>query len=409
MNGDLTAHPATRRIAIAAVAAVLFAGIVAVATGTGSSGGVGEARLSTKGRASVTAVDGQRRTVTGTVALHRGETVEAVEGAMTIELPDGSTVEGRPGFKSSEPTRVKVAQPVELLAGDLLVTATAGTDVDSAGNRVHLDSAVEGLSAARVSRSLAVGAAVYRGAATFDSAGQTRVIPALRALEVSALGRPPSSASPMKIDETQTDPWDRRFLGEAIDLGHTLANYSTVYTNTLGGNGATVGVYASVLPGLDEEREFTNALLSESPPDSGEKFIGAAIASLSRKGNFVDRWRATFAFRGAGASWGLVALDQGVARDPLLSAVENALNQTPFEFVLGRPPSTATTGPPATGGGGTTTAPGTTPTTPPPSTPPTTPPTTTLVPPSGSPVVDGIVKGVNDLLGGLVGDGPPGG
>ena len=224
---------------------------------------------------------------------------------------------------------MKVAQPVELLAGDLLVTATAGTDVDAAGNRVHLDNAVEGQSAARSSRSLAVGATVYRGAATFDSAGQTRVIPALRTLEVSALGRPPSSAIPLKIDETQTDPWDRRFLGEAIDLGHTLANYSTVYTNTLGGNGATVGVYASVLPGLDDEREFTNLLLSESPPDSGEKFIGAAIASLSRKGTFADRWRATFSFRSAGASWGLVALDQGVARDPLLSAVENAAQSHP--------------------------------------------------------------------------------
>ena len=104
VNYEFTAHPATRRLAIASVATVLFAGIVAVATGTGSDGGVGEARLSTKGRAVVTAVDGQQRTVTGTVALHRGETVEAVEGAMTIELPDGSTVEGRPSFKSSDPT-----------------------------------------------------------------------------------------------------------------------------------------------------------------------------------------------------------------------------------------------------------------------------------------------------------------
>ena len=409
MRGELLAHPATRRIAIASVATVLFAGIVAVATRSGSSGGVGEARLSTKGRASVTAVDGQRRTVTGTVALHRGETVEAVEAAMTIELPDGSTIEGRPGFKSSDATRVKVAQPVELLAGDLLVTATAGTDVDSAGNRVHLDSAIDGVSAARLSRSLAVGAAVYRGAATFDSAGQTRAIPALRAIEVSALGRPPSSASPLKIDESQTDPWDRRFLGEAIDLGNTLANYSNVYTRTLGGNGVTVGAYASVLPGLADEREFTNALLADSPSDSGEKFIGAAIASLSRKGTFVDRWRATFAFRSAGASWGFVALDQGVASDPLLRAVEDAINVTDFAFVPARPPSTAGTSPPATGGAPTTTPPGTPPPTPTTAAPPTPPPSTTLVPPSGSPVVDGIVKSVNDLLVGLVGDDPPGG
>jgi hypothetical protein len=407
---ELTHHPATRRIAIASVALLLFAGIVAIATGTGSSGGVGDARLSTEGRALVTAVNGQRRTVTGTVALHRGETAEAVEGAMTLELPDGSTVEGRPGFKSSDPTRVKVAQPVELLAGDLLVTATAGTDVDSGGNRVHLDKGVDGASAARVSRSLAVGAAVYRGTATFDSAGQTRVIPALRSLDVSALGRPPAAASALKIDEAQTDPWDRRFLGEAIDLGRTLANYSTVYTQTLGaGNGVTVGAYKKALPSLADEADFTPALVAASPHDSGETFIGAAIASLGRRGPFAGRWRETFGFRDAGANWGFVALDQGVASDPLLSAIQDALNATQFQFALAaQPPSTATTASAGPGGGPTTT-PTTQPGAPTTTTPPTTPPTTTLLPPTGSPVVDGLVKNVNDLLGGLAGGRPPGG
>jgi hypothetical protein len=407
---ELTGHPATRRIAIASVALLLFAGIVAIATKTGSSGGVGDARLSTDGRALVTGVNGQHRTVTGTVALHRGETVEAVAGAMTLELPDGSTVEGRPSFKSSDPTRVRVAQPVELLAGDLLVVATSGADVDSGGNRVHLDAGVEGPSAARVARSLAVGAAVYHGSATFDSAGQSRVIPALRALEVSALGRPPTAASPLKVDDTQTDPWDRRFLGEAIDLGHTLANYSTVYTSTLGvGNGATVGAYKAVLPALAKEADFTPALVAASPHDAGETFIGAAIVSLSRRGTFADRWRAAFAFHDAGANWGFVALDQGVASDPLLSAIQDALNATQFQFALAAqtPPTAAV---PTIGGGPTT--PPSTPTTrtggTTTTTPPTTPPTTTLVPPTGSPLVDGIVKNVNDLLGGLVGGRPPG-
>ncbi|MEY2424376.1 MAG: putative surface-exposed virulence protein [Acidimicrobiaceae bacterium] len=408
MIRELTNRPATRRIAIACVVLLLFAGIVAIATGTGRSGGVGDARLSTKGHALITGVDGQRRTVTGTVALHRGETVESVEDTMTIELPDGSTVEGRPGFKTSDPTRVKVAQPVELLAGDLLVTATGGADVEAGGNRVHLDSS-DGTSAARVSRSLAVGAAVFRGTATFDSAGQARAVPALRTLEVSALGRPPAAPSPLKIDKANTDPWERRFLGEAIDLGHTLDSYASVYTNTLGGNGLTVGAYKAVLPDLANEGDFTNTLLAASPADSGEKFIGAAIASLSRRGAFADRWRDTFSFRVAGANWGFVALDQGVATDPLLSAIQDALNNTQFQFALAaQTPPTAATAPPVTGGG-----PATPPTTPPvggpTTTPPTTPPPTTVVPPIGSPLVDGIVKSVNDVLGGLPGARPPGG
>jgi hypothetical protein len=182
-----------------------------------------------------------------------------------------------------------------------------------------------------------------------------------------------------------------------------------VYTKTLGGNGVTVAAYAAVLGGLANEGDFTQTLLNEAPQESGEKFIGAAIASLSRRGAFVDRWRATFAFRAAGANWGFVALDQGVASDPLLSAVQSALNATPFQFALAaRPQPTATTTASASGGGPTTT-PTTAPSGPTTTTPPTTPPTTTVVPPTGSPVVDGIVKNVNGLLGGLPKGRPPGG
>jgi hypothetical protein len=410
---DLAEHPATRRIAIASVALLLFAGIVALTTHDGN--GIGDARLSTKGKALVTAIDGQRRTVSGVVALHNGETVEAVDGAMTVELPNGATVEGRPSFKNSDPTKLKIAQPVELLAGDLLVVATDGADVDSGGNRVHLDAGGQGPSAARVSRTLAVGAAVFRGSATFDSAGQTRSIPALRTLEVSALGRPPAAPSALKVDESSPDPWERRFLGEAIDLGHTLENYANNYTKTIGaGNGVTVGSYKAAFPGLANEADFTNSLLAATPhaagTGAGENFIGTAISSLSRRGSFAARWRDAFAFRNAGASWGFVALDQGVATDPLLSAVANALNATPFQFALAaQTPPTA--GPPSTTGGGPATTPSTasgggSSTT----TPPTTPPTTTIVPPTGSPLVDGIVKNVNDLLGGVLGGGrPPGG
>jgi len=414
MISELTERPAARRIAIASIAVLLFAGIVAIATNSGNSGGVGDARLTTKGTAAVTNVSGQRRNVTGTVALHTGETVEAVEGDMTIDLPNGATVKGRTSYKNSDPTRVKIAQPIELLAGDLLVTTNDGADVDSGGNRVHLDSPGDGVGAARLTRSLAVGAAVFRGSATFDSAGQVRTIPALRTLEVSALGRPPAAPSVL-IDDPEhpdtIDPWDRQILGEAIDLGHTLNTYSSTYSSTLGRtNGVTIGGYKEALPALADEAEFTPALLTDSPHPSGEFFVGAAMASLSRRAGFADRWRDLFAFHDAGANWGFVALDQGVATDPLLSTIQDGLNKTPFAFAqAARPPATSATTATTTGSG-----PGTTPPTNPPSGPPTTPPTTpppstTLIPPTGSPLVDGIVKDVNNLLGGLLGGRPPGG
>jgi hypothetical protein len=391
---------------MASVAALLFAGIVAVAT-KDNTGGIGDARLTAKGRAAVTSLTGQRREVSGVVALHRGETVEAVDGVMTVELPDGSTVEGRPSFENSEPTQLKIAQPVELLAGDLLVTASNGADVLADGNRVHLDDGIDGASAARVSRSLAVDAEVYRGSATLDSAGQVRPLPALRAIEVAALGRPPSAPSPLRLDDA--DPWDRRFLGDAIDLGHTLDSYAATYTSTLGtANARTPGFYLALLPSLANQADFTADLLVSMPHTPGDTVVGSAIAGLSRRTSFAQRWRDVFTFRDAGATWGLVALDQGVATDPLLSEVQNALNNTGFQFAQGAAPTTGTTA--ITGGSSPTTTSttsgrgGTTTTTSP------APPTSTLVPvpPTGSPLVDGVVNQVNQLLGGAAGGRPPG-
>jgi len=393
----LVEHPATKRIAIATVAVVLFAGIVA-ATTKSDDGSVGEGRLTAHGRAAVTSVTGARHEVTGVVALHTGETVEAIEGTMSVELPDGSTVEGRASYKASDATRLKIVRPVELLAGDLLVVAKNGTDVLAAGNRIHLDESVDGDNAMRVTRSLAVGAGVYRGSVSFDSAGQVRSVAALRSLEVTSLGRP-TSPTALRVDDG--DAWDRRFLGEAIDLGHTLDKYAASYTETLGtANSGSPAYYRSLLPSLADEAGFTADLLAESPHQPGDTIIGAAIAALSRRGGFAQRWHDVFAFRDARATWGLVALDQGVAGGPLLAEVQNALNQTPFPFAQGAPPTSALT--PTTG----TTAPST-PTTTQPGGPTTTqppPPPTTLapVPPTGSPLVDGLVNDVNQILGGIV-------
>jgi hypothetical protein len=231
----------------------------------------------------------------------------------------------------------------------------------------------------------------------------------LRSHEISVLGRPPPAPTPLHIDDQNTDPWDRRFLGEAIDLGHTLDRYAATYTTTLGStNERTVGFYTSVLPSLVNQAEFTADLLASTKHSTGEVVVGGAITGLSRRSTFAQRWRDVFTFKDAGASWGLVALDQGVASDPLLKEVQTALNQTPFQFALaGRTPPTAATTP-VTGGAGPTTAPPTTSGGGGPTTTTAPPPSTTVVPPTGSPLVDGLVNNVNQLLGGLLGGQPPG-
>ena len=427
---DAIDRPAARRVLIALVALLLIVGVVA-AINHQESGPPGDARLRTDGIASLTRSGLPPKTVSGTVTLLAGDVVEAVKGTITIDLPDGAQLEGRAGTGDAEGTKVRIAasgQPGELMVGELLVTAERGVDVEAGGNHVRLEPGADGPAAARMSRSLAVAAGVYRGTVTVDSAGQRRSVPALRAIDVAVVGRPPAEATPIKL--SSEDPWDRRYLGAAIDLGLLLDKLSDGYTRTLRRTDArTVGFYRSLLPALAAEDAFTQALV---PPtrDQGEVLVGGAIAALGRKAPFAERWENVFDFRDDGAGWGLIALDQGVSQDPLLADLDKAVNGTGFEFAQpagSRSGGTPTTAPPATtppqggqSGPGTTRAPTTsppptsspTPTTQPLLPPPTAPvpvPTipTPTVPPTGAPPVDDLVDTVNQVVGGLLGQPAP--
>ena len=127
-----------------------------------------------------------------------------------------------------------------------------------------------------------------------------------------------------------------------------------------------------------------------------------------------------FAFRDQGAPWGLVALDQGVSRVPVLATIEGAIGRGPTLFAEG--PGTGTpnsVAPPSRGGSPATTsvaapattttvarprpgAPVTTTTTAPPA--PTTPTTVGPTGPlnTGSPLVDETVNSLVDTLTGLL-------
>jgi hypothetical protein len=295
-----------------------------------------------------------------------------------------------------------------LEAGDLLVAAPELTTVESAGTSIDVGAGV-----ARVSRRLGVGVAAYDATVHLDSAGQQREVPALREMQVPALGRPPRAPRPLTYDER--DPWDRRILGDAIDLGRRLEGLADGYTQNLSpGEGRTPGFFRLVLPSLEDDAELDDLLEPDRP--TGETLIGAAIADLGEHGTFPDRWSAVFGFRDEGAEWGLVALDQEVSSTPLLGTVEQAIGASPLGFVseVAAPPpggATATTSPPATGPPPTT--PGTT--TPPPGSapPPTTsppPPTTTPPPPTPPPLdpeplapeLEPVTEPVVDLVGGIV-------
>ena len=414
---DVFERPVVRRVAIAAVALSLFAGITAALTYDDSSIPTNGARLTAAQGALVTHSNGKPETVHGTTDLRAGDTVEATGGAITIELADGSTLEGRSANGDMSATKVEIASPIELLAGALLVVSDNGPTVDANGNLVHL--AAQRAVAARIERGLAVSAAAYTGRIDVDSAGQERTVAALRQLDVAVIGRPP--AVPRAIELNPADPWDLRFLGAPIDAGRTLDALSRTYS----GSHATMttALLTAALPKLADEPMLPSVFDQRCTTKPGETLVGAAIASLGKNGDFPTRWRNSFDFRcgadAGGAGWGVVALDEGVAADQVIAAVEQASGAGAGQQTEAQPQPTApagtatspTTAPPQTSTGPTTTT--TSPSNPieiPPTTVPsilpplTGPPTGGSPPPpvTGVPLLDGVIDTVGSLLGGLI-------
>jgi hypothetical protein len=372
---------------------------------------VGEARLEVEGRAIVERRDGDEEVIDDDdTDLRAGDRVEVTEGVGRMVLRDGVRMELRAGIEDAADSMVRMGEVPVLEAGDLLVAAPESSAVEAAGTTVVVEAG-----AAQVSRALGLGVATYDGMVRIDSAGVERPVPALREMRVPALGRPPRQARP--LDYAAADPWDRRFLGAAIDLGRTLEALADGYTQNLNpGEGRTPGFFRLVLPGLDDEDQF-GAELIDLDRAPGETLIGAAITELGRRGGFVERWDAVFGFRDEGAEWGLVALDQDVDGTPLLGAVEDAVGASPLTFAAGpgaggpgSTPSPAPVGDPTTP----TTQPPTSPEPPPTTTPPTSPPPTSPPPtvpeepetplsPVLDPILDPVVEAAEDLLGGLLG------
>jgi hypothetical protein len=383
--------------------------------------GEGEARLEVDGEAVVEREGGDRDTVDGDTDLSSGDRVTLTKGTAVMRLRGGTTFELRKGFGDAADTAVLMADRPVLEAGDLLVVTSGVARVEADGTEVDVS---EG--AARVSRAFGMSVSAYDADVRLDSAGAVAEIPALRSMAVPDLGRPPRDPRPVSFDEDELDPWDRRYLGVAIELGKNLETLAGELTDLLPeGGGRTEGFFKLVLPGLEEEEDFDQPMidLDRAP---GETLIGAAITDLGENDSFTDRWREVFGFRDQGADWGIVAFDQEVRSEPLVGTVEEAFN-TSFDEVAQAPSAPA--GDTDGGGDGGTDGTGTDGTDggsdagtdgsgdggtdggTPPTTPTTEPPTTPTVPPPPpppetpdelDPVIDPVVDLVDDLLGGLL-------
>jgi hypothetical protein len=282
--------------------AALFAS--ACATGPSS----GEASLTLDGHVRLTSASRRSATSDNSGTIDRGTTVKLLDGAATLSFGDGRTIELHRG------TAVKVDDVPSVSAGDALVVAEDSRfRVKAAGTTF---SVTDG--AARVARGLGAEVSAYRGTVTISSAGRTMIVGQLRRATVATLGVLPQDVEPVRL--RPTDVWDRRYLGVAMELTEQLQARSDGITGQLAkGRAGDIAFFTDVLPVLKRDSDVVASLLNvERAP--GETLVGAAIAAEGRGASLADRWRDVFAFRDAGAAWGLVALDQRLADARQLSS-----------------------------------------------------------------------------------------
>ncbi len=384
------------------VSSVLATAILAVAC-SGGGGGPSSARLSASGAVEVATGGGAYHSVNGSRTLHAGDRVKVGSGKAAIRLHGDRRLEQRNGSEVEFAAAAGGSSlKSSLISGDLLVTAAGDgdpLDVTVADSEVSVAGG-----AARLSRGSAATVASYTAGVTVASAGRSLQVPARRQVAVPAAGLLPGKPSPLIFKPG--DSWDQRFLGDAIDLGNQLVARSRGFTAQLGpGEGRSAGFYRQILPALANEPSFDVASLG---PDRspGEALVGLAITVQGNRGSFADRLASVFAFHDDGAAWGLVALDQGVSRAPLLSGVDEAIGRGPLSLAeappvaapaVGSPTPTPATAAPAPSGGDTIVTP--TPSVASPS------PTAPGVAPlnTGAPLVDNTVNSLVDVLTGLLG------
>jgi hypothetical protein len=266
---------------------------------------------------------GSWKPVTGSVGVKSDEQVRVVDGTATITLGDGRQVSLRRG------TQVKLVKAPgggdrpSLIAGEILVEAPRSPLTVNAG-----DSDIEvATGAARLSRDLTVVVGTYMGTSTVTSAGTRLAVPALREVNVPGVGLLPPRAAPLSYKVG--DPWDERYLGDAIQLGDELAARSRGFTAQLRpGEVANAGFYRQLIPALASQPDFESVVAAPDRP-AGETLVGLAITAEGTRGSFGDRLQQVFSFHGEGAAWGVVALDQGVKRVTILGTVDEALGRGP--------------------------------------------------------------------------------
>jgi hypothetical protein len=310
--------------------------------------------------------------------LRAGDSLSVQRGVAGLRTAAGTI------FAAAGSTVAVTSDAPRITRGDVLVQ---GKDMVV---RMHAATAtINGI--ARVRQGLTLEVDVYRGGAVVRTATETVGVPRLRRAVVAGNGASLVTIAPLAINAADT--WDRKLLGTALELDAALNARSRGLTAQLSGDPTDVVTKVVAATGLKDL-----SMLNDEPV--GEFVVAAELARASHLGDSAIA--AALRLRSQGASWGLIALEQGVHAVPApfdgidsvmvpVADAASATAKTPSAL-----PTTPTvkvptvippvTVPPVTTGDSTTPV-----TTPPPA------------PQQPTNVVATLVDGVDNLVGGLLG------
>jgi hypothetical protein len=309
--------------------------------------------------------------------LRAGDTLLVEHGTATLKTASGSL------FARAGSTLAITDGAPRVTKGDVLVQGQSFNIATRAAT-----AEINGV--ARVRQGLSLELVVYRGGAVLRTVTETFGLQDLRRAIVAGAGGPATvTIAPLVL--SATDSWDRTFLGNAIELDAALTARSRGLTSL------AVGRANDVVGKVVASTGWTNlTALSDQPV--GELVVAAELARAAHLGELAVK--DALKLRADGASWGLIALEQGLHALPATFAgIDEAAVQMVSPVVTTPGSLAPTTVPPAA-----VNTPHITPTKPsnvsqPPVTVPPTPPA------EPDNLVNGLVDGLDNLLGGLLGGG----
>jgi hypothetical protein len=299
----------------AVIAALVVAATVAVGMQNGPAIKAGEARLVLNGATAQIAFVGQRfLPVSGSPTLHAGDRIKVLTGEPELHLANNA----RTGLRGGSVVRIGAAggpaitlEKGDALASGRLTVATLEANVLVRGT-------------AKVFEQSGLIAGAYDGTVTVQpSDAPAKTVNQFRQVAVLGLGAGVSTVEALHVDEN--DRWDRRILGDVLDLDARLESFATGFDAQVPvGSGSTPGFYKQLIPSL-EGNDITPEMFAGR--SAGENLIGFTLVALD-KGTFAERVTRIFGFRDLGARWGLVAADRGLHPSTVLDSYQGALGRS---------------------------------------------------------------------------------